>query len=53
MIRLSLFEEVLRKNPHIFKVQADDIERLCQIANDKCSAQNYNDDSLSTWINLD
>lgn len=52
IIRLSNFQDAIEKNVQIFKVPMEDVERLCQIANDKCSVPSPNGD-LATWISLD
>lgn len=52
-MNLSDFKDALLQNEKIFKVSPEDVERLCEIANDKCQIQNPRDDGdIRAYVDL-
>ena len=37
----------------VFLLPEDDVERICQIASDKCVSQDPNDNAIETWIDIE
>jgi len=37
----------------VFLLPEDDVERICQIASDKCVSQEPNDNAIETWIDIE
>ena len=51
-LRLGELRSVLGSKG-VYQLPEEDVERVCQIANDKCVSQLPNDDALETWIDIE